>query len=126
MKVSVPLKTFFGLLFGATVLYLLKNYTILPITMVALGVLSLLIPGIANIIDRFISLLLNIIGSVISTLLLFLSFYFVLAPIALIAKMFGKKDSLRLKQPTGSNFVEVNKSFEKKGFEKSFFFFQEE
>lgn len=118
MKLKTSYKTFFGLLLGAVVLFFLKNYTIIPVVMLAVGLVSLLVPAIAHAIDWVVSKVIRVIGIFLSAVLLFLSFFFVLTPVALIARLFGKTDSLGLKRPTTTNYKVVNKTFDPGGFEK--------
>ncbi|MCW5518530.1 hypothetical protein J1N09_01675 [Aureitalea sp. L0-47] len=118
MKLKTSHKTFLGLLLGAAVLFFLKEYTIIPAVMLMIGLVSLLFPIVANIIDGLVSGLIGLIGRGLSTVLLFLTYYLVLSPVALIASLFGKNDSLGLKKPEGTNFKSVEKKFEPEGFEK--------
>ena len=111
-------KVFFGLITGASILYLLKDYRILPIAMLAIGLLVLIVPAIASGIDHLMSWLIAKIGLLISAFLLLISFFLVLTPIALISRIFGKKDSLGQKIPETTSFIPVNKSFDPQSFEK--------
>lgn len=57
--------------------------------------------------------------SLIMPNIIFGLFYFIfLTPIALLAKLAGKKSGLVLKNPTTTNFVSVNKEFHPNSFEK--------
>ncbi len=86
--------------------------------MLVIGLVSLFSSFIAEQIDRLVTKLLRLLGTGISTLLIFITYFFVLTPIALIAKLFGRTDSLGLKQPMKTNFKNVNKKFDSQGFEK--------
>lgn len=55
----------------------------------------------------------KVLGTVNSYLLLSIIFFIFLTPLALLMKLFNKKDELRLKKPTETNFFERNFKFKK-------------
>lgn len=56
---------------------------------------------------------------IIPNILLGIIFFLLLFPIALLSRLFGKNDSLNLKNKSGSTFKNVNKEFDKISFEKT-------
>jgi hypothetical protein len=117
-QIDSPYKTIIGLLLGLTILYVFKGYKALPYVVLSLGFLSLAIPKLTVLINRFMSNVLSFLGKFISTILLTSLYYLFLCPLAFFSKVLGGKDPLKLKKPKSSNFVSVNKVSEKESFEK--------
>jgi len=89
-------------------------------------VIASLIIGIAGVISPKVGLkieyvwkaLTELLGFIVQRLVLTLIFYLILFPIALAAKLFSKRDPLQLSNNSSSTFMDINKSFDKKEFEK--------
>ena len=118
MKLRSAHRIFLGLLIGAIVLFLLKDYIVLPVIMLSIGLLSLLIPTVARAIDTTVSGVLRIIGICLSTILLFIVYFILLTPLALLARLFGRSDNLVLKKPAETNFKSVDRMYDPDSFEK--------
>ena len=118
MKLKPAHKMFLGLFLGAAVLSLLKKHTIAPAAMLAVGLIALIIPIVAQAIDTVVSKLIGIIGICLSAILLFVSFYLVMTPVAWISRLFGRTDSLVLKKPSETNFRSVEKKIAPDSFDK--------
>ena len=82
------------------------------------AVLGALFPALADLISRGWDLLARALGLVVPNILLGLIFYLVLFPLALLSRLFGQKDSLRLKRSSGSMFKTREKPFTKASFEQ--------
>jgi len=59
-----------------------------------------------------------VLGLIVPKLILSLIFFLVLSPVALLSKVFGKKNALQLKDTQDSLFKTVDKTFDPKSFEK--------
>jgi len=86
--------------------------------MLTAGLMALIIPIVAQAIDSAVSKLIQIIGICLSAILLFVSFYLVMTPVAWISRLFGRTDSLVLKKPLETNFKSVEKKIAPDSFEK--------
>ncbi len=91
------------LLVGLCTLHLIFSGKVFLILAISILVLSALSGKTAAFIDKYWMLFGEKLGAVNASILLFLVYYLLLTPIALIAKAFGR-DLLRLKRPVGSNF----------------------
>lgn len=113
-----PLKTVLTISVGFIVLYYITNW---PWTLPAA-----LLVGLAGIFSTYLSAKIDYIwmkltwflSLIIPNILLGIIFFFLLFPIALLSRLFDKKDPLNLKDKSGSNFKNVNKEFNKISFEK--------
>ena len=59
-----------------------------------------------------------VLGLIVPKIVLSVIFFLILFPVALLSRLFSKKDSLQLKNNQDSVFKDVNKTFEKVSFEK--------
>ena len=59
-----------------------------------------------------------VLGHIVPKIVLSVIFFLILFPVALLSRLFSKKDSLQLKNNQDSVFKDVNKTFEKVSFEK--------
>jgi ABC-type dipeptide/oligopeptide/nickel transport system permease subunit len=83
-----------------------------------MGCIGVFVPFLARWLDRLWMRFSNILGMIFPKITLTLLFFFVLYPIAILSTIFSKKRPLLLKNPRGSTFIEVNKSFNANFFEK--------
>jgi len=60
----------------------------------------------------------KLLGLIIQRLVLILIFFLILFPVAVAARIFAKRDPLQLSNNSSSTFTDINKTFEKSGFEK--------
>ena len=113
-----PTSTILTIVVGFLIIYLITKSTWALYVSVSIGVLGL----VSNTLARYINMGWMKIGWVLSliipNILLSVVYFLILTPIALLAKLFSKKDPLLLTNPKGTLFIEKNKSFEKSGFEK--------
>jgi hypothetical protein len=114
-----PLRTVLTISVGFIVLYYITNW---PWTLQAA-----LLVGLAGIFSKYLSAKIDYVwmklawflSLIMQNVLLGIIFFFLLFPIALLSKLFDKKDPLNLKNKSGSNFRNVNKEFNKTSFEKT-------
>lgn len=100
------------------IVYLITNSEIAIYCAVAVGVLGLLFDSVAKAVHRLWTTLTWVLGLVVPNILLALIFYFFLTPIALLAKFFGNKNQLNLKNTHASLFGEQKDIFDKAFFER--------
>ncbi len=100
------------LLVGLCTLHLIFSGMVFLILSISILALSALSSKMAAVIDKYWMLFGEKLGAVNASILLFLVYYLLLTPIALIAKVFGR-DLLRLKRPVGSNFNNGSHKFSK-------------
>jgi len=82
-----------------------------------IGIAGIISPKVALMIEYLWKALTKILGFIVQRLALILVFYLFLFPVALAAKLFRKRDPLQLSNNSSSTFIDINKSFDKKGFE---------
>jgi hypothetical protein len=111
-------KTIIGLLFGLTLLFLLKRYEALPYVILSMAFLTLIFPKFSLFTDTILKKVIHFAGNLLSTVILIVFFYFILSPFSLLSKIFHKTDSLKLKKPEETNFKNSNKYFDKESFKK--------
>ncbi len=102
---------------GLLVIYLLQPAKPLIYAAIALGVVGAFVPSIAKWVDWAWYKLAEGMGWVMSKVMLSVVFFLFLFPIALLSRVFGKKDSLQLKKKSGSYWTERNHSYEAKDLE---------
>lgn len=120
MKNESPFRTVLTITVGFTVIYLATD--IKWILAVALGV------GLIGIFSTYLSEKIHwlwmklswVLSLIVPNIVLSLIFYLILFPLALMSRIFGKKDPLMLKANHETTFREVSKDFDKVSFERMF------
>lgn len=118
-KKLTPSKTVLTIVIGFLVIYLLGHFTWALWIAISVGVLGVLSSYLALKIQEAWMGLSKVLGYFIPTILLFIIFFIILFPIALLSRIFGEKDPLQLKKTDKSLFKTVNKTFTKDTFEKT-------
>jgi hypothetical protein len=116
---SNPVKTILAISLGLIVVYLItKKQWVLSVSFVVglIGILSDFLSQKIDFVWMKISWLLSLI---VPNIVLSLIFYLLLFPISLLAKLFGEKDTLRLKNNSKTNFIDFKGSFDKSSFERT-------
>jgi hypothetical protein len=117
--ISNPVKTILTISVGLIVAYLItKKQWVLSVSFVVglIGIFSDFLSQKIDFIWMKISWLLSLI---VPNIVLSLIFYLLLFPISLLAKLFGEKDTLRLKNNSKTNFIDFKGSFDKSSFERT-------
>lgn len=117
--ISNPVKTTLTISVGLIVVYLItKKKWVLSVSFVVglIGILSDFLSQKIDFVWMKISWLLSLI---VPNIVLSLIFYLLLFPISLLAKLFGEKDTLRLKNNSKTNFIDFKGSFDKSSFERT-------
>ena len=115
---SEPIKTILVIVVGLLVVYLVSKWQWILYVSVSIGALSLMSVYISKKIDYLWMKLAWILSIILPNVLLSLIFFLLLTPIAFASRVLGEKNQLNLKNTEASLFKEVNKTFDKKSFEK--------
>ncbi len=83
-----------------------------------IGFVGILFPFVGKIIAKIWMTIAHFLGKINTTILLSIVFFILLFPLAIVRKVFSKKDFLHLKKPSNSNFILREKTFIKEDFEK--------
>jgi len=107
MKREKHLETILSIVLGMSIIYwATKNRYLLP-AIVAVTATGLFSSYLTEKIHWFWMKLSHVMGSVMSKVLLSVIFYGFLFPIALLSKVFSKKDPLQLKKSSNSSYYTV-------------------
>ncbi|GAB5554366.1 MAG: hypothetical protein Sapg2KO_39570 [Saprospiraceae bacterium] len=117
-KQNNPLQTVLLLAIAGTIFFLWKQWTWALYVGLAIGILGLLSSSVAQTIDWVWRKLGEILGWFVPKILLSLIFFLVLWPTARLARLFGQKDPLDLKDEKESMFHVVEKTYQAEDFEK--------
>lgn len=113
-----PTKTVLIITVGFVIIFLITKVQWAIFVAVGIGLIGILSSYLSKKIDFLWMKLAWILSLIIPNILLGLVFYLFLFPISLLAKLFGNKDPLILKNKTDSIYINSNKKFEKETFEK--------
>lgn len=117
-KQHKPLQTVLLLTIAGIVFFLWKQWPWALYAGLAIGILGLMSSAVAQKIDWTWRKLGEILGWFVPKILLSLIFFLVLWPTAQLAKLFGQKDPLDLKDDKESMFHIVEKTYQAEDFEK--------
>lgn len=113
-----PIKTILIIVLGLIVLHLKFQLNWILYVALTISIGSVLSQKISKTIDFLWMKLAWILSLIVPKIVLSIIFYMVLFPIASIAKLFGAKNGILLKNTGTSSFIAINKKFEKSSFEK--------
>jgi hypothetical protein len=102
---------------GFLVIFLISGMKWAAQVAVVVGVIGIFSAFLSNLITLGWTKLAMVLSMIVPNILLAVVFFLFLLPLALLSRLFAKKDVLFLKQPVGSTYIEVNKTFEKKMFD---------
>lgn len=117
-KVSNPSKTVLTIVVGFILVYLITKMKWSLSVAFFVGLAGVLSDFIAKQIDFVWMKLTLVLSYIVPNIVLTLIFYLFLFPIALLTKIFGKKDPMHLKNTASTLFVHHEKVFDKAYFEK--------
>lgn len=118
IKSSNPLTTILVINLGFIAIYYLTNWQYALLIALCIGILGLLSPKAAQIIDYLWMKLAYVLSLIVPKILLFIIFFFLLFPLARLARLFTKKDNLNLKKTDSSLFENTEKNITASSFEK--------
>jgi predicted membrane protein len=88
------------------------------IASLVIGMIAILVPRAGSNIALGWKKITMLIGFILQRVVLILIFYIFLVPIAFASRLFRKRKSIQLSDEPSSTFIELNKSFDKREFEK--------
>lgn len=115
-KKSEPIKTVLVISIGFLLIFIITSWEWSLASAFIIGLAGILSDFLAIKIDFLWLKLTYILSLIIPNILLGAVFYLFLFPIALISRLFGKRDPLILKNKSGSIYKEISLEFEKKHF----------
>jgi hypothetical protein len=116
-KKNHPSVTILTIVTGFLLIYFITKGSWAIDVALVIGLLSLISETLASYIEKVWMKIGWLLSLIIPNILLTLVFFFILTPIALLAKLISKKDHLSLSNPAGSLFKEKSKGFDKASFE---------
>jgi hypothetical protein len=114
-----PIKTVLTISMGFLVLHLATAWQWPQMVALVVGVLGMFSTYLSIKIDYLWMKLAWVLSLIVPNILLSAVFFLFLFPVAVLSRIFGKKDPLFLRNPKGSVYVSSDKVFDKAGFEKT-------
>ena len=114
---SNPTATMLVISMGFLVIYIASKQNWALIVSLSAGLIGILSPWLSKKIDFLWMKLTYVLSLIVPNILLSAVFYVFLFPLALLSKLFSKKDTLQLRN-TGTTFVTINRDFDKASFER--------
>lgn len=115
---SEPAKTVLTITVGFLVIFLITKLKWMLLVALVVGLIGILSTYLGKQIDFLWMKLTWVLGKIVPNILLSVIFYLFLFPVALLSRVFGKKNLLNLKNTQESLFKEKGKAFDKASFEK--------
>lgn len=115
---SEPLKTILVITLGMTIVYLVTNLKWTLQIALIVGLSGVVSNYLAVKIDFLWMKLTWVLSMIVPNILLTAFFFIVLMPVALLSRIFGKKNQLSLKNTTDSLFKDHKRTFDRSYFEK--------
>lgn len=115
---SDPTKTALTISMGFLVIYLFSGWKWAVITSLVIGLIGVFSPFLSRKVEFLWMKLTYFLGLIVPNILLGAIFYLFLFPIALLSKLFKKKDPLLLNNNHQSTYVMCNRTYAKSSFEK--------
>ena len=118
---STPFRTVLTITVGFCIIYLATEMRWALITAICVGLIGVFSKFLSEQIDFLWNKLSWFLSLIVPNIILSIVFYFFLFPVALLSKLFGKKDPLFIKNRRASMFVDVEeREFDQKYFERTF------
>jgi hypothetical protein len=115
---SNPTKTALTISMGFLVIYLISGWKWAVITSLVIGLIGVFSPFLSRKVEFLWMKLTYFLGLIVPNILLGAIFYLFLFPIAILSKLFKKKDPLFLNNHHQSTYVMANRTYAKSSFEK--------
>ena len=121
MKIkSNPPQTILTICTGFLFIYLFTNYQWALFTAIIIACTGIFSKFLSSIIEVVWFKIAEILGYIVPNIILSIIFYFFLFPISLLSKIFRRQTLINLKSSSSSNYIEVNKKFNKKDLKNPF------
>lgn len=111
-------KTVLTITIGFLIVYIITKMEWAIFVSLIIGFIAILSNRMRNNIDFLWMKLTWLLTAIISHILFFIFYFFCLFPIAILSRIFSKKDALNLKKSPNSMFRNKNKQFDFTSFEK--------
>ena len=115
---SDPAKTMLTITTGFLVMYVIMKHPWMLKVAVICGLVGVLSTFLSAKVEWLWMKLINILGLIMPNVMLTLVFYIFLFPFAMLAKIFGSTDALKLKNNSPSVYRESNKHYTAASFER--------
>ncbi len=109
-------KTILTISMGFLVVFLVGHWNWALITALSVGLIGIFSTYLSQKVEWLWMQLTKILSYIVPNILLSAVFYLLLFPIAILSRIFGKKDGFMLKGGTNTTYVVRNKSFSKDDF----------
>lgn len=117
---TTPFRTVLTITVGFSIIYLATEMRWALITAICVGLVGVFSKFLSEQIDFLWNKLSWVLSLIVPNIILSIVFYLFLFPIALLSKLFGKKDPMLLKNRRESMFDDVDRKFDQKYFERTF------
>jgi hypothetical protein len=114
-----PVKTVLTISVGFLLIYVVTKWKGAIFVSLMTGLIGICSDYLSQKIDFLWMKLTWLLSLIVPNILLGIIFYLFLFPISVLSGLFGKKNSLHLKNKADSVFITVNENFDKTSFEKS-------
>lgn len=115
---SYPAKTMLTISMGFLVIYLLADWQPALIISLAIGLIGVFSTFLSEKIEWAWMKLAWVLSLIVPNILLSVIFFLILFPMAMLSRLFGKKDPLMLKRGRESMFRDVEGKFDRTSFEE--------
>lgn len=112
-----PIKTMLTITVGFMVVFLITKMNVFLLIALMIGLIGMFSTFLSGKVDYLWMKLTWILGMIVPNILLTVIFYFFLFPVAIISRIFGKKNTMHLKNTDQTLFKDKNKTFDKASFE---------
>lgn len=112
-----PAETMLVLATGCLFIFLFTEQRAWLYVSLVAGLVGILSPYLSTKIEWLWMGLARVLGYIVPNILLSLVYFLILTPLALLARLFSKKDPLQLKKPANSTFRDMDKVFNKSSLE---------
>ncbi|MCF8258640.1 MAG: hypothetical protein K9J06_13880 [Flavobacteriales bacterium] len=114
-----PIKTVLTIVIGLLVVHLATGWKWPMTAALVIGILGMFSDYLAVRIDFLWMKLAYVLSLIVPNILLSAIFFLFLFPVAVLSRIFGKKNALFLRNPMGSTYITNNTVFDKASFEKT-------
>lgn len=117
---TAPFRTVLTISVGFIVVFLVTKMKWALMVSLGVGLVGVFSTFLSEQIDFVWGKLTWVLSLIVPNIILSIIFYLFLFPIALLSKIFGKKDPMMLKNKSTSVFRSVEKQFDERSFERTF------
>lgn len=116
---TTPAKTCLVITSGLLIIYVITGVRECLLVALLIGMAGSFSNYLARKIDYLWSKLTYVLSLIVPNILLSFIFFLLLTPIAVLSRLFGEKDPLRLRRQEGSMFKDYKRELDKEYFEKT-------